>query len=99
MALAMTSVITPPGRWAGYFASGTGAAQRGILPRFGRCGSPLRRAAFELLPLAPVRMPGLVARHAVGKLAVKLVGELGDVGNLGPQETSHHGGMTSALIQ
>src|SRR5947209_12238 len=44
-----------------------------------RYDSPRGWGAFELLPVAPVGVAGLVARHPVGELTVDRVGELGDV--------------------
>lgn len=41
--------------------------------------SPRRRGVFQLLPVAPVRVPGLVACHLLRELVIERIGELGDV--------------------
>jgi len=45
----------------------------------GRFGSPVGRAALELLPVAAVRVLGVLAGHPLGKFGVERVGEVGDV--------------------
>ena len=45
----------------------------------GRFGSPVGRAALELLPVAAVRVLGMLACHPLGKFGVERVGEGGDV--------------------
>ena len=45
----------------------------------GRFGSPVCRAVLELLPVAAVRVLGVLAGHLLGKFGVEGVGEVGDV--------------------
>ena len=51
----------------------------GLMLPLGWCGSPVCRAALELLPVAAVRVLGVLAGHPLGKFGVERVGEVGDV--------------------
>ena len=51
----------------------------GLIVPFGRFGSPVCGLALELLPVAAVRVLGVLARHPLGKFGVERVGEVGDV--------------------
>jgi len=48
-------------------------------------GLPVCWAAFELLPVAAVCVPGVLTGHPLGKFGVEGVGEVGDVAQGGGQ--------------
>jgi hypothetical protein len=68
--------VTQGGRRSG---SPTACSSLGLMLPLGWCGSPLRRSALELLPVAAVRVLRVRARHPLGKFGVERVGEVGDV--------------------